>query len=143
MEKHISSSQIENILADAGISITSVRILVYKCLASAPNPLSLAEIEERLESVDKSSISRTLSKFKEKHLIHAFNDGSGSMKYEICHSSHVNSDYDLHVHFRCEKCGLTKCLDGVKIPVVELPEGYILQGLNYVVSGICADCNTK
>ena len=140
-KKFSSHPKIEDSLKSAGVGITPGRILVYKCLDASPYPLSLAEIEDRLESVDKSTVSRTLTKFREKHIIHAFNDGSGSMKYEICHSSNIKSDSDLHVHFRCEKCGLTKCLLGVKIPVINLPEGYTQNGYNYVVSGICADCN--
>lgn len=139
----ISTSQIEQILNSAGVSVTPVRILVYKSLLLASHPLSLADIEENLESVDKSSVSRTLTKFRDRHLIHIIDDGSGSVKYEACHSSHIDNYSDFHVHFRCEICGETKCLHDVKIPEVSLPEGYIPSRLNYVISGICAECNAK
>ncbi|MCH5235901.1 MAG: transcriptional repressor [Muribaculaceae bacterium] len=133
--------EIEGILIKEGINPTPVRILVYKCLQEIEYPISLSEIEERLDSVDKSTISRTLTVFKNNHLVHSFNDGSGSVKYEICHShDHEHLD-DTHVHFRCEKCGSTICLTSVKIPKVELPTGFESKEISYIITGICSSCN--
>ena len=135
------NKEIADILLKEGITPTPVRILIYKCLQGTGYPISLSEIEESLESVDKSSISRTLSIFKQNHLIHSLNDGSGSVKYELCHSHDHDHHDDSHVHFRCEKCGSTICLNSVKIPSVELPEGFKSKEINYVIIGICSNCN--
>lgn len=105
------------------------------------HPLSLSDLEMELDSVDKSSISRTLANFKKNHLIHSFNDGSGSMKYELCNSAEEDIHDDLHVHFRCEKCGNTICLTSISIPEVKLPEGFYAHEMSYIVSGICAECS--
>ena len=133
--------KITEILEREGVPPTPVRILVYKCLLESLKPLSLSEIEAVLDTVDKSSVSRTLSAFRKAHLIHSINDGSGSVKYEICHSPNHFGD-DMHVHFRCEKCGTTICMNSVKIPNVELPEGFVPHGFNYIISGICDNCNS-
>ena len=135
-------ANIERILENSGVSPTAVRILVYRTLINSDSPLSLAEIETLLGTVDKSTISRTLSLFKEHHLVHAFNDGSSSVKYECCISPH-NYEDDLHVHFHCEHCGKTECFNHLKIPEVTLPEGFIPHGVNYVVSGLCNKCSTS
>ena len=135
------SSKAERILNEAGISATPVRILVLKCLDNSSGPLSLNDIEIRLDSVDKSSISRALNLFKENHLVHSFTDGSGSTKFEVCRSRSEESDADRHVHFRCEKCGVTLCLTDVAAPTVELPEGFEMHEVNYVITGVCADCS--
>ena len=127
-------------LEQNGIMPTPVRILVFKCLENASSPLSLTDIETIIESVDKSTVSRTLTTFKEHHIVHSFNDGSGSVKYELCKSPH-NYDEDLHVHFRCEKCGKTLCLSSIKIPDVILPPGFEMHSSNFVISGICDLCN--
>ena len=132
-----SSKEIETILTESGITTTPVRLLVYKALLSSASPLSLSDLETALESVDKSSISRTLNIFRNHRLIHSFNDGSGSVKYEICYSY----DDDRHVHFRCEKCGETICLNHIMIPHVNLPNGYISLEINYVIKGICNKCS--
>ena len=134
----ISADNIKCIFENAGITPTPVRILVYKCLEVSENPLSLTEIENTLESVDKSSISRTLSLFRKHNLIHAFNDGSGSMKYEIFSDNLHHGMF--HVHFRCQICGATICLNDIAIPEVRLPEGFQAKEINYIVTGICADC---
>lgn len=135
--------QVNEILKRYGITATPTRIMIYKSLESSHLPLSLSDIETILDTVDKSTISRTLSLFKEKHLVHSINDGSGSVKYELCNEPGKNLHDDLHVHFRCEKCGTTRCLEDVKIPEVQLPEGYYAHEKNYILTGICADCTGK
>ncbi|MCH5226216.1 MAG: transcriptional repressor [Muribaculaceae bacterium] len=135
-----TSRSVEQVLTEAGVSPTPVRILVWKCLEEAEGPLSMAGIEEKLESVDKSTISRTLSTFRRHNLLHHFYDGSGSLKYELCHSHDHQKENDTHVHFRCEVCGETKCITQIPVPLVALPEGYEFHSVNYVITGICKDC---
>lgn len=131
------------ILVAAGISPTPVRLLVYKCLASKGIPMSLSDLEIALDTVDKSTISRTLSTFKDHHLLHAFNDGSGSVKYEICFSKNHDLENDRHVHFRCINCGETICLTTIKIPEITLPEGFLANDMSFVVTGLCNNCSDK
>lgn len=132
---------IEEILKEAGIIPTPIRIMVYKCIAESPGTMSLSDIESSLDTVDKSTVSRTLNLFRENHLVHAFNDGSGSMKYEICTSELTDHHDDMHVHFHCKNCGKTFCMTSTKIPEVSLPDGFITKETNYVISGVCADCS--
>lgn len=135
--------EIEKILREAGVTATPVRKLVYKCISESDRPLSLSDIEISLDSVDKSSISRTLSLFRDNQLVHSFNDGSGSMKYEICKSVDSEKEMDMHVHFHCEKCGRTICFTEMRIPDVKLPEGYVITKKNYIISGLCSHCAEK
>lgn len=132
--------QIESILKDKGISPTPVRKLVYKSLLEAEHPVSLSDLEVLLDSVDKSSISRTLSLFRDNHMVHSFSDGSGSMKYEVCHSPEHQEGSDMHVHFHCEKCGATICFNELRIPQVVLPEGFTVHETSYLISGVCDNC---
>ena len=131
--------QAEAYLKERGITPTPVRVLVYRCLNSSDTPMSLSDIEMELNSVDKSTISRTLSMFRDNHLLHAINDGSGSVKYEVCRS-HGEEHDDMHVHFRCRKCGETICLHSVMIPDVILPAGYVAEEKSYIISGVCEKC---
>lgn len=132
--------EIEEILKSKGITPTPVRMLVYGGLSNSPSPQSLADLEYALESVDKSTISRTLALFREHHLLHSFNDGSGSVKYELCSCSDNESHDGFHVHFRCENCGETTCFKTISIPPVSLPDGYVAHESNYVIKGICRKC---
>lgn len=130
----------EKYLSEHGISPTVIRLLVLRSFNNATKPLSLNDLESELDTVDKSTISRTLNLFKTRGLLHAFNDGSGSMKYELCKSHNHQQDNDLHVHFRCEKCGETKCLTEIVIPEVNLPEGYVALSTSFIISGLCPGC---
>ena len=49
---------------------------------------------------------------------------------------------DLHSHFYCEKCHRTFCLEGTHIPVIDLPKGFTLHSINYVLKGICPECTS-
>lgn len=131
------------LLQKHGIKPTSNRILVTKALAEEEHPSSLTELEERLVSVDKSGIFRALTLFREQHFVHSIEDGEGGIKYELCQSHHSDEDDDMHVHFYCEKCHKMYCLYDTPIPHVPLPLGFSHESANYVIKGICAECNKK
>lgn len=128
-------------LEGRGIRPTPNRILVVRALAAAPAPLSLADLETALDTVDRSAIFRTLNLFRSADLVHAIDDGTGSTKYELCRASHSCSPTHLHAHFHCSRCGSTVCLNDVPIPAVSLPEGYEPHAANFVVTGLCPRCS--
>ncbi len=120
---------------------TAMRALVMKILLEQKTAISLKELEGKFAQVDKSTLFRTLKTFEEKKVIHSIEDGSGSVKYAICHDSCDCSPSDLHVHFRCIKCEKTFCLNEVPVPQINLPVGFTLESVNMVVKGTCANCN--
>ena len=129
------------LLQTRGIKPTANRILVLRALLKAGRPTSLPELECELETVDKSTIFRTLTLFLAHHVIHAIEDGSGSLKYEVCASECECTVDDMHTHFYCERCHQTFCFKHIQVPVVDLPEGFAIQSINYMVKGICAACS--
>ena len=76
-EKDMETEEIISKLEAKGIKPTSNRILVMKALASGENPQSLKDLEQKMVSMDKSSIFRTLTLFLEHDAVHAFEDGRG------------------------------------------------------------------
>ena len=115
----MSAATIEQQLQAHGINPTAARILVLKKLSELTYPVSMTELETELETMDKSTIFRTLNVLLEHHAVHSFEDGSGSTKYEICRcESTVCRVENRHIHFYCEGCRRTFCIDDVKIPVV-------------------------
>ena len=131
----------EDLLLQHGIRPTANRLLILRELDRAKMPQSMSDIELSLQSVDKSIIFRTLSLFKEHHLLHSIEDGSDGIRYELCHSSLEDHDRDLHIHFHCERCKRTYCIEECIIPRVNLPAGYIEESVNYVVKGLCPKCS--
>ena len=110
---------------------------------NAGRAVSQLDIETTLDTVDKSTISRTITLFLAHHLIHSIDDGSGSVKYAVCEDSCNCVLKDLHTHFYCEKCQRTFCLENTHIPQIELPGGFMLHSVNYVLKGTCAECAAK
>ena len=122
------------------IKPTANRIVVVKALAVAERPMSLSELEYKILSIDKSGVFRALTLFREHHLVHVLEDGGDGVRYELCRSHDEEMDDDLHVHFFCERCRRTYCLEDVPVPEVELPEGFEQISVNYMVKGICPQC---
>ena len=129
-----------SILEETGIRPTSTRLLIYEAIAGTKDTFSLGSLEAQLQSIDKSVIFRTLTLFHEHRLIHSVDDGSGSLKYCLCHNHGHCTNEEEHCHFYCECCGKTYCLDQDLIPHVDIPEGFIARKVNYIVKGTCAEC---
>lgn len=132
-----------DILSRHGIRPTAVRILVLKAMTRFHDTFSMTDLESELDSVDKSSVFRTLTLFAEHHLVHEIEDGSGSTKYCVCHNDHVCGIDELHCHFYCQACHKTFCLDHTHIPPVRYPAGFEVRQVDYLLKGRCAACRNK
>ena len=111
-------------LESKGIRPTANRILVMKTLMGEQNPQSLSNLERKMVSMDKSSIFRTLTLFLEHDVVHAFEDGRGVLCYELCEEKGACDHHDGHIHFYCESCQRSFCMEDIHIPSFELPEGF-------------------
>lgn len=134
----------EDLLEQHGVKLTANRIIVARELLSADCPLSLSDLETRLETLDKSSIFRVITLLTAHDVIHGVEDGKGVAKYEICHGHHhTEGENDMHAHFYCEKCGRVECLHGIPATAPPLPDGFRALSVNFMIKGICRDCNNK
>lgn len=131
---------IDNQLQSRNIKPTAMRQLVLKVLTDQRTAISLPELENKFEKADKVTLYRTLKTFEENKLIHSIDDGTGSVKYALCHETCECHPEDLHVHFLCAKCEKTYCLNDISIPNINLPKDFSLESVNMVVKGICSNC---
>ena len=130
-------------LESKGIRPTANRILVMKTLMGERNPQSLSNLERKMVSMDKSSIFRTLTLFLEHDVVHAFEDGRGVLCYELCEEKGACDHHDGHIHFYCESCQRSFCMEDIHIPSFELPEGFYPHSISFVIKGECPDCRKK
>ena len=130
-------------LESKGIRPTANRILVMKPLMGEQNPQSLSNLERKMVSMDKSSIFRTLTLFLEHDVVHAFEDGRGVLCYELCEEKGACDHHDGHIHFYCESCQRSFCMEDIHIPSFELPEGFYPHSISFVIKGECPDCRKK
>lgn len=130
----------ENKLIAKNIKPTAMRQLVLKILTEQKTAISLPELKQIFEKSDKVTLYRTLKTFEENKLIHSIDDGTGSVKYALCQDACECHPEDLHVHFLCDKCKKTYCLNDIPVPTINLPIDFSLESVNMVVKGVCFNC---
>ena len=132
-----------NILQKHSLRQTFVREGVISLFIQQGVALSEPEIEKSLSGeCDRVTIYRTLNTFLEKGIIHKVLDDTGAMKYALCRSGCGASHYHQHnhIHFKCEVCGQTQCLDHIRFESPALPDGFEAKETNVLIQGTCRSC---
>lgn len=123
--------------------MTSSRKKILDVFLASENALAHQDVEASCgDEFDRVTIYRTLQTFLEKGIIHTIPTTDNAIKYALCNDDCISSGHhhDDHVHFICDACSKTFCLDGVAIPSVKLPSGFSTKGINMVVNGVCRSC---
>ncbi len=133
---------VSDILKQNRLSITGSRQEILELFIKTSGALSHADIEKSTgESFDRVTVYRTLQIFVEKGIIHLIPTTDNSIKYALCKNDCApGHHHDNHVHFICDECEKTICLDDVNIPIVKLPKGFTPTGAEMVVTGVCGEC---
>lgn len=134
----------ESILKKHDLRVTQFRIDVLNLFYGSKKALSANEIEQQMLESDRITLYRTLKSFEEKGVIHKAIDGTNIQKFALCESECTEHHHqDEHVHFHCIACSNTFCLEGVSVPTLTLPDGYVVNQANLIVNGICKQCKNK
>ena len=135
-------AEISEILKRNQLSVTAGRKKILELFLSRNGALAHADIEKRTgEKFDRVTVYRTLHSFLDKGIIHTIPTPDNSIRYALCKDNcSEGHHHDNHIHFLCNDCGSTICLDDVHIPDVKLPTGFKPQQVEVLVSGICKDC---
>jgi Fur family ferric uptake transcriptional regulator len=143
MEKSKRYSEASRILSEHGLKQTRTRKAVLELFRASDGALSHSEVQEGLrEKVDRVTIYRTLKAFRKKGLIHEVPGPDGVLKYGLCSEECKEGDHkDEHVHFHCRECGNAYCLENVKVPTVQVPEGFFKEEEGYFIRGLCSKCS--
>lgn len=137
----------EELLQQYNIRPTAVRLLIIKGIVDFAAPFSMEDLYQFLDTIDRSTVFRTLVTFEEHTLLHSFEDGSGKRKYCFHHADTASNEPQhaacRHIHATCRVCGRTMCVTTQAVPVVALPDGFEVENVNYVVTGVCASCKQR
>jgi Fur family transcriptional regulator, ferric uptake regulator len=134
---------IPDILKRNQLSVTESRRKILELFQSNEGALAHHDIEERTsEKFDRVTIYRTLQTFVEKGIIHTIPTSDNSIRYALCKDEcSEGHHHDNHVHFVCDNCETTYCLDDIVVPQVALPKGFEPRQINVVVNGRCESCS--
>jgi len=131
-----------NILKKNSLSITEGRKRILGLFLESDGALAHADIERETDAAfDRVTVYRTLQTFVEKGIIHQIPTIDNAIMYALCRQEcEEGHHHDNHVHFVCNHCNKTICLDEVTVPEVQLPKGFKPVQSAMVVSGLCSEC---
>lgn len=123
---------------------TSSRCDILALFLQKNSALSQPELEREMENCDRVTIYRTLATFLEKGILHKVLDDVGAMKYALCSHIHCSEHYHSHnhVHFKCNLCHKTTCLEDLHIPPIKMPQSFLVEEVNLLIQGVCEGCRT-
>lgn len=132
----------EDILHQHQLRKTAGRELVLHYFMGRPQAVSHGELDAALgQKINRASLYRVLRDFEQSGIIHKVPDDEVSIKFAYCGSDcHVGQHRDNHVHFKCENCGETRCLEEVNLPNLQLPQALEVRSTSVLVSGLCNTC---
>lgn len=119
---------------------TPSKEVVFDLLVSTGKAMSRDAIEQKIDiGIDRATIYRILNRFCEDGLVHKIVAEDGKQYFAVCIKCDEKSFTDNHFHFRCVKCQTIECLpEAVHFSV---PNGYNVESVNCVLTGICKDCS--
>jgi Fur family ferric uptake transcriptional regulator len=132
----------KRILKKNKLSVTDSREKILNLFLDQTGALAHGDIEKKAgEKFDRVTIYRTLQAFVEKGIIHIIPTTDNSVLYALCKDDcEEGHHHDHHVHFVCNLCRNTYCLDDVVTPGIKLPKGYSATQVDVVVEGVCKNC---
>jgi Fur family ferric uptake transcriptional regulator len=138
----MESEAINDLLKRNQLSVTDSRKKILDLFLKNSGALAHSDIEKRAgEKFDRVTVYRTLQTFVEKGIIHTIPTADNAVLYALCKDECTTGHHhDNHVHFVCDNCNVTYCLDNVVTPEVKLPKAFKPKVIEVVVSGVCENC---
>ncbi|MFT7249437.1 MAG: Fur family ferric uptake transcriptional regulator [Arcticibacterium sp.] len=138
----IDKKNIQEYLVAHDVRKTPFRIELLGLFMENKNSLSHQEIKERTTSTrDKVTIYRALDTFLKKGLIHKVPDANNVSKYALCPPECSKGSHEHnHIHFICNRCNNTFCIDKIKVPVIKDIIGFKVKSSKLTLEGECPDC---
>ena len=131
--------ELKDILSKNSLRITQPRLDILKVLKKNHKPLTIAEIQTKLEdSIDQATVYRTMDSFLKKRIVASYDFKDNFTRYEMI------VDRDHHHHVICKKCGRVENIEECFSHEIEddlKKKGYKEVTHYMEFFGICEKCN--
>lgn len=121
--------QIEKLIEEKKIKLTSARKELLELFLKAQRPLSYEDVKDKIK-MDKATFYRNVSKFEEESIVNSFESNDKKRYYGIYVSAHA--------HFICQVCSSIECVKSITNMQLE---GYKIQDV--ILKGVCKQCNQR
>ena len=129
-------------IREKGLKATPVRTKVLQELADTQEALSQNDLEATFKKVDRITLYRALKDFEELGIVHKVIGPDGVTRFAVCrHDCPDMVHTEEHVHFNCTHCQKVFCLEHTHTPIIKLPAGFTVTGINMLVHGVCKNCS--
>jgi Fur family ferric uptake transcriptional regulator/Fur family zinc uptake transcriptional regulator len=126
-------------LKEAGLRPTRFRERTLEALWATDAALSHKDLVSRLPDLDRVTIFRCIKQLRKSSLLHKVRGTDGVSRF-VANRTSGSSCPGNHPHFFCLSCGALTCLEGLRLPHLELPTGFEVRGKQFLVEGICPGC---
>lgn len=136
------NADIAGLLSSHGLRITKFREEVIGVFLHHDHALNNSQIEQQLNpGFDRVTLYRTLRSLEQSGIIHRVANENDQILFAICHSDCAEGHHlDNHVHFTCEACAKSYCLESLSIPLIDLPNNFKAHQSQFLIKGICDKC---
>ena len=119
---------------------TVAKLKIQDLLANSKVALSQVEISHKLNGMcDKVTVYRVLDRLVEAGTVHKIVNFDGVLLFANFQKLST-PQYHNHIHFSCQNCKAVTCLNHIE-PQFVLPSTYIIQKVNFMISGLCPNCS--
>lgn len=130
----------KEILRANKLSETPFRKEVLSVFEKYKSAISMAMIENSLNSYNRITLYRTIKVFLEKGIIHEIKISGEVSNYALCSEAcTVKGHSHQHIHFKCKKCEMIYCVSIEKFPLISL-SNYQIDQLEIQALGTCENC---
>jgi len=133
------SHQAELLIRATGARLTQPRTRVLSFLLTQERPLTHHEIQAGLpgEPFDTVTLYRVLEWLMENSLVRRISGADGVWRF----STGAGQQDHEHAHFQCTRCDSVTCVNDMPLPRrVKLPEGFVGQEVDFLIKGLCPNC---
>ncbi|GHU80411.1 hypothetical protein FACS1894145_6770 [Bacteroidia bacterium] len=132
-----------NLLKSKGLKKTAQRIMLINILQAKGISQSENEIKVNMGAMyDRITFYRTVQKLIEMNIIHRIAVDNVTVRYALNDQDEVKNSQNP-VRFFCKECHSTYYLENSPIPDFQLPDGYVAQGYEVLIKGICDACSNS
>jgi Fur family ferric uptake transcriptional regulator len=136
--------EIRALLRGAKLRSTPARILVLRELRRARNPMTHAELAERLMPLgfDKATVFRNLADLTEAEILHRAELGDHVWRFEVRNPDEAHPG--SHPHFVCVECGNVTCLEEMEFTAASRERSAEISRITEIlIKGHCTTCDAR
>jgi Fur family transcriptional regulator, ferric uptake regulator len=135
-----------DILQTHELKKTNSRLALIKALQESTLPQSENEVKTRMsDQYDRITFYRNVQALEDAGIIHRIVVNSHTVKYALncCEAENNHQHIHKHVHFNCNRCGKTFCLENIEVKDYSLPTEFQMEECEVLIKGNCKFCSQK